>query len=249
LLLFRTHQFSAPTRAFCERLIAESGLAVTALVDESRGAVDLGELPKIGVSSRALSALGLHLPKGFQWRCGDYGLYLAAQAFPEVEHFWLVEYDVRIHSGEGLGAFFSAFQDDDSDLIAPMFGERGADWWWSPAMASGARPVYGCLFPILRVSARLVGAGLEGRRRIGRSPVYRLFWPNDESFLATEAMRQGFRCRDFNADGRLYYSAETFSFEGARSGAALEGTDSCITRSCTAPTTNASAARWRSGRR
>lgn len=222
VLLFRTHQFDAPTREFCEQLQRESGLELVCVVDESRGVLDVGGLPKISVSKPALQALGLHCPHGFQWRCGDYGLYLAAQAYPEVRHFWIVEYDVRIRRPGPLSDFFSGFADDVSDLIAPYFGERRLDWWWYPTMTSGAKPVFGCLFPMLRVSAQLARAGLEGRRRIGKSPIYRLFWPNDESFLATEAMRRGLLCRDLSGPGGELYSQTSFTFDAPQSGEALE---------------------------
>lgn len=192
------------------------------MVDESRGVLDVGGLPKINVSRPTLQSLGLHCPHGFQWRCGDYGLYLAAQAYPHIRHFWMVEYDVRIRRQGSLSDFFSLFADDDADLIAPYFGERRLDWWWYPTMTSGSKPVFGCLFPILRVSAELVRAGLEGRRRIGKSPVYRLFWPNDESFLATQAMRQGLICKDMSRPGSALYTETSFTFDAPQSGEALE---------------------------
>jgi hypothetical protein len=222
MLLFRTHQFDLNTRAYCLELSREAGLEVVCLADESHGPLDVGDLPKISVSESALAALGLHRPKEVQWRCGDYGLYLAAQAYPEVEYFWLLEYDVRIRSLDRLANFFSGFANDETDLIAPLLGVRGADWWWRPAMASRGRPVYGCLFPLVRASARLAEAGLAERLRIGHSPIYRLFWPNDESFLATHAMRSGLSCRDLNAGGRDLYTAQTFSFHAPISGEVLE---------------------------
>ena len=196
-------------------------MEVICLVDESRIKLDTEDFPKISITSAAMKKLGLHRPKGFQWRCGDYGLYLANIKYPNAEHFWLVEYDVRLHSDNSMGEFLAHFNNQTADLIAPMLGQRQNDWWWYAAMTSRESPVYGCLFPFLRVSRQLIVKGLEERKRLGRSPIYRMFWPNDESFLVTTAIRHGLECRDINSFDKVLYTDHSFSFENPHSGEQL----------------------------
>ncbi|MHB8287078.1 MAG: hypothetical protein ACYDD1_20710 [Caulobacteraceae bacterium] len=220
LILYRTHKFDPETRAFCEQLSAESGREVVCLVDETRCEVDVSPFRKLSITPAALRSHKLLVRPDAAWRCGDYGLYLARLAYPAVEHFWLVEYDVRIRTAEPLAQFFDHFSGVGADLIAPFLNERDLTWWWYVAMQRRSEAVYGCLFPLLRVSAGLLDAAFEARRRQTRSPIYRLFWPNDESFLATTAVRQGFSVEDLNERGAFYTDA-SFSFERPWSGADL----------------------------
>lgn len=212
LLLLRTHKFDEEIRRFAESLAALPGMSLACLVDESLGEVATAPYPKIPVTRGRMEALGLHCPGDFAWRCGDYGFYEAARLRPESSHIWMVEYDVRF-SMASPSDFFAAFRDrSDLDLIAPNLGERDRNWFWHPAMTDGRRPVYGCIFPCIRLSSRAVAAALDGRRRASRSWLARTFWPNDESFVATTLVRDGFSTADLNDLGRTFYTDDSFSF-------------------------------------
>ena len=221
MILFRTHVFDRHAQAFYRKLRSESGFKVVLLLDESNTKMEMDGIEKISITREAIAKLKLHCPAGFQWRCGDYGLYLAQEAYPNTKHFWLVEYDVRIHTENSLDTFFKAFDSDPADLIAPYFCERTADWWWFASMASNRKPVYGCLFPMVRISSKAIKVGLIERRLLSKRMLYRLFWPNDEAFIASVAWRGGLICRDLNDRQKQYYTSQTFSFENALSGEAL----------------------------
>ena len=224
IILYRTHKFDGEARAFCERLEREAGRKVVCLVDETRKPADVSPFAKVSVTRQALKDHGLRATADAAWRCGDYGLYLAMSRYPDVEQFWLVEYDVRIRVRGSLSDFFASFDESRADLIAPLVSERDASWWWYPTMQAGSQPVWGCLFPLLRVSSALLRDALQARKDQAKSPVYRLFWPNDESFLATIAARRAFIVQDLN-DVRPCYTAESFSFERPWSGVELEHAD------------------------
>ena len=224
MILFRTHRFDPEVRASCNLLAATSGMRLACLVDETHGAVDVTPFPKISINRAVLRRLGLLATSDAPWRCGDYGLYLALHEHPEVERFWLVEYDVRLRTTDPLSDFFSSFDSSPADLIAPILSARDAGWWWTPAMQVREEPVWGCLFPLLRASASLINAAWLARKRQARSPIYRLFWPNDESFLATTAARNGFAMEDLN-ERRTWYTDASFSFEKPWSGSDLTRTD------------------------
>ena len=220
MILFRIHKFDAEARIFCEQLHAQSGLKVVCLVDETRAPIDVSPFAKISISQETLRRHGLLVTSDAPWRCGDYGLYLAAHKHPAVNHFWLVEYDVRVRTAQPLADVFSAFDGSRADLIAPLLTQRDAGWWWTPAMQIGEQPVWGCLFPLLRASSSLLRTAWEVRKRQARSPIYRLFWPNDESFLATTAVRNGYSVEDLN-NARTWYTDASFSFERPWSGVEL----------------------------
>ena len=184
MILFRSHQFDTQARAFCEKLQRESGHQVVCLADESRQSLDTAPFEKVSVTPRAAKQLNLYCPDNFQWRCGDYGLYIAANKYKNERNLWLIEYDVRYHSERSIKSVLDAF-DDSIDFIAPLLSQRQNDWWWYASMSSKSKSVYGCLFPLIRVSSSLLELGLNERRRLGKTLLYRLFWPNDESFLAT----------------------------------------------------------------
>jgi hypothetical protein len=206
-ILVRTHYADAQVRGMIEALAASSAHPVYALVDESRGPVDFGQTPKIAFDAGLPGVLGLYgAVDKLYWRCGDYGLYAARQALPEVERLWLIEPDVRLHQARP-GAFFDRFAEDPADLLISHLRPAEATWDWGKTMADGG-PVWRCLFPLLRISARALDALLEARRdagprfvAAGRDPQ---FWPNDEVFVATTLMRAGFDCRDLNASGEVY---------------------------------------------
>jgi hypothetical protein len=82
-----------------EELAAASGQEVAFILDGRHPVKTFTPRPKIMLTADACSVLGLYCPSDFGWRCGDYGVYLARQRLPDVEHFWLVEDDIRIAGG------------------------------------------------------------------------------------------------------------------------------------------------------
>jgi hypothetical protein len=206
-ILVRTHYVDDEVRALIASLAETSLHPVFALVDESRARVEFGSIPKLSLGPDLAQSLGLY--DGCQklyWRCGDYGLYAARRALPAVARFWLIEPDVRIRL-DRPGEFFDRYADDPADLIVSNLRPAEPSWDWGKTMDDGG-PVWRCLFPLVRVTAKALDAMLEARREMGARFVAAgadsQFWPNDEVFTATTLMRQGFDCRDLNAAGEVY---------------------------------------------
>jgi hypothetical protein len=67
-------------------------------------------------------------------------------------------------------------------------------------MADRYAQVYGCIFPITRLSGRAIDHLFAARRAARQPPSDEAFaaWPNDEVFVATELMNHDFACADFN---------------------------------------------------
>jgi hypothetical protein len=213
-ILVRTHYVDDEVLRLISSLADSSRHPVYALVDESRGPIPFGTTPKIVLGPQTVGELGLYdqCQKPY-WRCGDYGLYAARRALPEIKRFWMVEPDVRIRM-DRPGVFFDRFDADPSDLIVSWFGPADTTWDWGRTMDDGA-PVWRCLFSLLRIGADAIDAMLGARQQMSARFVADAcdpqFWPNDEVFTATTLMRKGFACRDLNALGAVY-DPQTFGY-------------------------------------
>jgi len=211
VILVRTTRVNPAVQFLARSLAAASGEAVAALVDERRGPVDTGGLPKVSVTDAGVEAFGLHRPADYGWRCGDYGFYLARRQHPAEAHFWMVDYDVRI--GGDASAFFAACAARaEIDLLAAHVRDTDRGWWWCASVAASDAVPRRCFFPVVRLSARAADALLAKRRQHGRRPLRRLLWPNDEAFVATAVAAAGLSSVDLNALGPTFYDDHGFTY-------------------------------------
>lgn len=211
VVLLRVSCVGVRERVFAEQLEVISSLTVAYLVDARKGTVPAESRPIVAIDNDRISGLGLHLTDDYAWRCGDYGLYLARRQFPNVNAFWIIEGDVRI-AGEMPELFFSAMEHSRADLLVGHFEPATRDYWWSThGRGRGVIP-HKCLFSAVRISARLADALLQKRRQHARSRWRKAAWPNDEVFVATTAVKDGFEATDFNDVGGPWYSAASFAY-------------------------------------
>lgn len=218
MILIRTQTVDEHLTEFARQLQGWSGLPVAYIVDERNGPapVPQGAL-KVGLSREACTALSLYCTVDFAWRCGDYGLYLARKAFPDVENFWLIESDVRI-AGTQPESFFAFFADREEEFLTSYIEPVSRDWYWYPATVSRDRPVRKCFFPVCRFSSRAIDRLLAARQHQSRQWSRRHFWPNDEAFVATALLGDGVSSGDFNAFGKRFYEESEFHFETVADG-------------------------------
>jgi len=199
-------------QGFLARLRYETGFAVAVVADETAAPLDCGGFPKISLTRRAASRLGLYCPRDFTWRCGDYGLYLARHAMPEIEHFWLIEPDVRAAYAD-YGDLFRLFDPyPDVDLVGFDLRPSEPDHWWHATMRQRTDAVYRCLFGLARFSAHALDVCAAERRRDVYNMWARLFWANDETFTTTVLVAAGMVVKDANEFGHPLHTAESFSY-------------------------------------
>jgi hypothetical protein len=221
IILLRAHRMNAQAMALAQRLTSQTPYRVALVADESRAPVECGALPKVSITAESCRALGLHWRRDAGWRCGDYGFYHAQRQLPAARHIWMIEYDVALRF-EHLARFFEIYADEPADVLLCQLREAGPDWYWYHAMRMKRATVYRCLFPILRLSAVAVVKLMSARQTYGASAALRLEWPNDEAFVATEAMALGLACRDLNDCGQTVYSDASMSFHCPIDGDELE---------------------------
>ncbi len=194
LLILRCHRADAATLAAYDRYAA-AHKDVVLCCDERQGPVDMGGREKIGFDADTLRALGLLLHPRCGWRCGDYPYYVTSAARPDYDFYLLVEPDVLINTAD-LAATLVALGASEADFIAARLDVRDERWEWSRTMRHRYDDIYGCIFPLTRLSARAI-AHLHAARRAALVPESaEVFedWPNDEVFVATELKNNGFAC-------------------------------------------------------
>lgn len=158
----------------------------------------------IEMDTALLAGLGLPIFERVGWRCGDYCYYAARETLTEAfERYWLIENDVDF-SFDKIEDFFSSFEECSADFVAPAYGRRGPEWFWTGSIIPlvGAGNAKGCLFPITRLS----GAAIDHLRRVRAETIGVIssggtsaapepaLAPNDEAFVSSILARDGFSC-------------------------------------------------------
>lgn len=173
------------------------------VVDETSGHVEVPDnYNKVSFNVSDLHRLALFSDfNRVGWLCGDYFYYILREHV-KAGYYWLVEPDVKFTYPE-LGSFFGAFDNQEHDFLAPLFGRKNPKWGWYGHARLISENVYGCIYPITRMSARAVDLLLKERQSLSKQFYEEgLTWrgyPNDESFSATILVKNGFMCDDMRA--------------------------------------------------
>jgi len=220
MIIVRTHVFGERERTLMKRLQNVRTHPVVVAVDETKGSIDVSPFQKISITKDAYARLGLYCPKDFTWRNGDYVFYLARNQYPAEKYFWMLEPDVE-HTFASDSALFDRFdRQTDVDLLTPYFRAPTTGWWWSQTARPRPTGVKRAMFCIVRLSAHAIDLCLQERRKGRFSLRDRLFWPNDEAFVATEIVYGGLSAADLNDFGPPAYSSDTLGFDKPIDGAA-----------------------------
>jgi hypothetical protein len=218
VILLRAHRLTPSLTVALSRYAAIDGHDVVVLYDNDRGDFAPFGLSALLMTSEDFRQTDLPYTKGNQhfglWKNGDYALYHAAAHLPKpYKFYWLIEYDVYINYAD-LNAFFSIFHHRTEDFIAPYFGPKPAAWMWSSQMRWLSEHVYGCFFPLLRISAPALhhchmarlyyGCKLKELGLRGSS------WPHCEAFVPTQLAKSGFSARDINEYGHVFCDTSWF---------------------------------------
>lgn len=210
LLIVRTHRADSETLAAFDRYSELRSAEVVVCCDERNAAVELGGRPKLRFDNNTLVRLGLFPHPSCGWRCGDYFYYVARENKPNYDFYWLVESDVFINTGE-LTDVFDKLNASTADFLAPHLGPRDRRWGWHRTVRQSYPEIYGCVFPITRLSARAIDHLHAARRSavIPQTPAAMNSWPNDEAFVATELHNHDFECRELGHNVVDTYTRDT----------------------------------------
>jgi hypothetical protein len=212
LIVVRTVRYGELEQRFVQCLQQQNEVPVVLAVDETRGKVDVKGHQKISITRRVCESIGLHCPIDFTWRNGDYVLYVVRQKFQNFDNYWMIEPDVE-HSFSNFGEFIAMFDSaPDLDLLTGYFEPAHREWHWGGSAKRVEGIPYRCFFPLVRLSARAIDVCLDRRKREKFSLRSRLYWPNDEAFIANTILNSGLKAADFNDVGPDVYERESFGY-------------------------------------
>lgn len=201
LILFRTHRDTPFIRERLTYLSDTSGVPVVVALDATQ-CDGFKDVPTLRLSPEELAGQGLHIPPEFGWQAGDYAFYAARKAYPDVKHFWLIEYDVLM-SFPKASDFFDLYTDSDKDMLVGRLKTASPKWYWHKSMAGEGR-VMRCLFPVVRLSAKAIDALYRKRVQMSEQASAMCLWPNDEAFVASTVANLGMATEDLNARAKVY---------------------------------------------
>lgn len=213
----RTNRFGEAEKKLYQALLQYfSREDVFFVVDETQDVVYIPpDYQKVSFNKNTLEKLALLNDfKRVGWLCGDY-FYYVLHDFVKASSYWLIEPDVHFTYSD-VSEFFRLYESLESDFMAPHFGLKGPRWGWYQRALQISSEVYGCAFPITRMSAKAAGLLLRERKRLStkmrRDGLSWKEYPNDESFTATTAMALGLKCINLVEASREAFSHFTVHY-------------------------------------
>ena len=134
------------------------------------------------------------------WYNCDYRFYYVKKHFPDFDYYWQFEYDIFCN-GTSYQTFFDKYSPQKHDLLILNFRKEpiNGSWYWSnnTDWLYHHLPVYGSLFPIVRLTGNAVDYLYN--QRIAQVNIYQNIedtkannWPYCELFVPTELVNHGF---------------------------------------------------------
>lgn len=107
-----------------------SNIDVVLVIDELKQKVDCGVFPKVSINKDVLKSADLYIGEDrLGWLCGDFGLYLMAQHYPQYKGYWLIEDDAFVTSPH-LAVYLGLPMLKGLDLCAKSFWNAHQNWQW-----------------------------------------------------------------------------------------------------------------------
>ncbi len=214
VIVLRTNHYDAATDVFIRGIMKTSGRRVVIAADEHAGPVQTPlDIRKITINP---DFLGLFSHPNFGWRCGDYSLYAALTAMPDVDFFWLIEPDVRINATNTKAFFDGSGYNTDADFVTPWFVASSKEWFWYDRIAIYYPNVYNCMLQLCRFSRTGATKLREARSALSQhylaNGIDADLWPNDESFVGAVAKSQDFSIETFSGHAPTFTTDKTFTF-------------------------------------
>lgn len=165
---------------------------VILVCDESEYPVDAPDsVKKISIKSESLEDLNLPKINKWGWQCGDYFYYAMAEKYQR-DYYWLIEPDV-LFGGNCAQDFFSKLNNLSYDFLSCRHEQRDSNWYWHKTISPYSEKVFGCAFPVTRLSYRAIIFLQENRKKAFNSGSHS---PNDEAFVSTLLEKGGYNCID-----------------------------------------------------
>ena len=183
LATIRTHRWDEDAARLCQQLqpVFSDDLAV---IFHNRPTDVTPPIRVADINDDWLQAHGLRAVKDWGWRCGDYFHYRARAAFPEYDHYWMIEPDV-FFAGP-LERFFAEAAALPQDVLGVQLSPVKVLQRFGRGMP--AMPLYRSIFALTRFSATALDWLFALRKDYSGQRVAQRFFANDEIFCFSHAM-------------------------------------------------------------
>lgn len=138
----------------------------------------------VDINDKVISNMGLRVISDWGWRCGDYAYFALRQAYPNYDHYMLVEPDVYFAGDRA--AFFDHLQGLTQDIVGlniekfdpkHRFARRVDD---VTAMRA--------IFAMTRFSGRALDIAFKERQIYSQKKIPEFVYSNDEAFMFSYLM-------------------------------------------------------------
>lgn len=184
LLILRTHRVGDPERRTIEALRPYFKSNIVIAADSRNGTLETDLAPVVPITDAILDGWGMRYPSDWGWRCGDFFFYAAAEVYPAYKHYWIVEPDVLFHNID-TRAFFEHMAHRSEDFIAHSIGARTRNWKHYDAIHDRYPNVFGCIFPLVRLSRPTISFLHDQRIAYGQAWDGTSLFANDEGFVTS----------------------------------------------------------------
>lgn len=183
LAVIRTHRWDEDAQRLFAQLRPVFGDDVVT-VFHNRPADLVLPLRAADIDDAWLAQASLRPVRDWGWRCGDYSLFRAREAFPDHDRYWVIEPDV-FFTGP-VGAFFAQAAALRQDVLGVDLEQVPAGHKFARAMP--AMPLWRAIFALSRFSGRAIDRLRALRVAHADVRIAPRFFPNDEIFSFTHVM-------------------------------------------------------------
>lgn len=205
----RSNKFGAPEERLYYQISSEMGIDKDDIYFVLDKATFSGEIPYsyniVWMDTNESPLNSLYVPAKVGWLCGDY-FYYSLKHSVIADYYWLIETDVLF--GKDCKDFFYDCCMDESDFLAVNQNKKDDSWYWYESAKIISDDIYGCAFPVTRMSNQAIDACFNERKAMANhfKDHRGLRYPNDESLVATCVSKKLLSSNDIKNIFKISYS-------------------------------------------
>ena len=147
----------------------------------------------VDINNSVIHSMGLRPVSDWGWRCGDYAYYALRNAYPEYDHYMLVEPDVYFSGQPKL--FFDQIAAIDDDVVGLKIGDFDRNHIFARRLGEVAPKR--AIFAMTRFSGAALDYAYKQRQAYSKENIPERAYANDELFMFSYLLAAGmFRVAD-----------------------------------------------------
>lgn len=173
----RTNKWTANEQRVFDQLSQALGDAFKVVFHNRASDLEL-PIDCVDINDSVISEMELRPVADWGWRCGDYAYYALRQAYPDFDHYMLVEPDV--YFGGDVSAFFEHLSRFSQDVIGLNIEEFDPNHVFARSVKDV--PPKRAIFAMTRFSAKALDYAYQKRKNYALLNIRERVYANDEVF-------------------------------------------------------------------